>query len=61
MSQESLFLLAGENICVLYNVLIFSVLGVLRSVDFLTLNILISCRIRTYVIRLAVQKSLNDF
>lgn len=61
MSQESLFLLAGEYICVLYNVLIFSALGVLRSVGFPTLNILMCCGIGTYVIRHAVQESLNDF
>lgn len=53
----------GERIyCVFYNVLIFNVLDSLRSVDFPTLNILMYCGIRTYVIRLLLLfKSLNDF
>lgn len=52
----------GERIyCVFYNVLIFNILDSLRSVDFPTLNILMYCGIRTYVIRLLLFKSLNDF
>ena len=53
----------GERIyfAFFHNMLIFNVLDSLRSVDFPTLNILMYCGIRTYIIRLLLFKSLNDF
>lgn len=63
LNHESVISISlGERIyCVFYNVLIFNMLDSLRSVDFPTLNILMYCGIRTYVIRLLLFKSLNDF